>query len=45
MNETLPFGTAWMNLENIMLSEKDRERQMPPDFTYVESKEQNKQTK
>ena len=40
-NEILPFATTWMELENIMLSEI--ERQIPYDFTHVEFKKQNKQ--
>ena len=32
-NEILPFVTAWMDLEGIMLSEIDRERQIPYNFT------------
>ena len=31
-NEILPFASAWMDLEGIMLSEI-RERQIPYDFT------------
>ena len=33
-NEILPFGTMWMELESIMLSEI-RERQKSYDFTYM----------
>ena len=34
--ENLPFATAWMDLERIMLSEKPGgERQIPYDFTYL----------
>ena len=32
--ELLPFATAWMELESIMLSEIDGERQIPYDLTY-----------
>ena len=33
--ELLPFATAWMELENIMLSEKpDCEGQIPYDLTF-----------
>ena len=30
----LPFTTAWMELESIMLSEINQERQIPYDLTY-----------
>ena len=34
--ETLPFVMAWMDLENIMLSEiSQSERQVPYDFTHM----------
>ena len=40
-NEVLPLVTTWMDLEGIMLSEmSDKERQIPYDITYVESKKQ-----
>ena len=40
-NLILPFATTWMDLEDIMLSEmSDKERQIPYDITYVESKKQ-----
>ena len=32
--ELRPFATAWMELESIMLSEIDGERQIPYDLTY-----------
>ena len=32
-NEVLPFETTGVNLEDIMLSESDRERQIPYDST------------
>ena len=36
--KALPFATAWMDMENVMLSEISqpvRERQIPYDFTYI----------
>ena len=33
--EILLFATVWMDLEGIMLSKIDRERQIPYDFTYM----------
>ena len=40
-NEILPFAITWTDLEGIMLSEmSDKERQIPYDITYVESKKQ-----
>ena len=33
--EILLFATVWMDLEGIMLSKIDRERQLPYDFTYM----------
>ena len=46
MNEILPFATAWMNTEGIMLSEI-RGWQMPYDFTYMQNLENkiNKQNR
>ena len=43
-NEILPFATAWMELESIMLSKikSVRERQILCDFTHVEFKKENK---
>ena len=32
--ELLPFATAWMELENIMLSKPGGERQIPYELTY-----------
>ena len=32
--ELLPFGTEWMELESIMLSDKARQRQIPYDLTF-----------
>ena len=41
-NEILPFAMAWMELEDIMLSEIVRERQLSNDFTHMYSlKKQN----
>ena len=34
-NEILPFGPVWMDLENTMLCETDRERQPVYDITYI----------
>ena len=31
----LPFATAWMDLENIMLSEISQRKQIPYDLTYM----------
>ena len=48
-NELLPFTTAWMGLEGIMLRELDRKRQIPYDFTYMwnlkNKNKKNEQTK
>ena len=45
-NEILPFATAWMDLEGIMLSEirQTKREKYGMIFLYVESKEQNKRT-
>ena len=32
--DLLPFETAWMELESIMLSKPDGERQIPYDLSY-----------
>ena len=32
--ELLPFGTEWMELESIMLSDKARQRQITYDLTF-----------
>ena len=37
-NEIMPFAATWINLEMIILSKSDRERQISYDITYVESK-------
>ena len=34
-NETMPFAAILMDLKGIMLSKKDREKQIPYDPTYV----------
>ena len=34
-NEILPFAATWMNLEIIILSKSERERQIPYDNTYM----------
>ena len=34
-NEILPFAATWMDPEIIILSESDRERQIPYDITYM----------
>ena len=34
-NEILPLVVKWMNLQGIMLSELDRQRQISHDFTYI----------
>ena len=34
-NKILPFATAWMDLEGIMLSEIDRKRQILYNITYM----------
>ena len=34
-NEIMPFATTWMDLEIIILSKSDRERQIPHDITYM----------
>ena len=42
----LPFATAWMDLENIMLGEiSQSEKEIPYDFTHVESNEQTELTR
>ena len=42
----MPFTTAWMILEDIVLSEmSDREGQMPYDFTNVEDKHIHKENR
>ena len=43
-NEILPFAIAWMDLEDIMLSEINQRKTNILRFpSYIESKEQNKQ--
>ena len=46
-NEILPFATAWMILEGVMLSEKVRQRKTNTisSHLYMESKKTNKQNK
>jgi len=34
-NEIMPFAATWMNLEIIILSKSNRERQIPYDTTYM----------
>ena len=34
-NEIMPFAATWRNLEVILLSKSDRERQILYDITYV----------
>ena len=34
-NEILPFAATWMDLEIIILSKSDRERQIPYDISYM----------
>ena len=34
-NETMPFAAPWRDLESIILSESDRERQISHDMTYM----------
>ena len=34
-NEIMPFAATWMDLEIIILSKSDRERQMSFDITYI----------
>ena len=34
-NEIMPFAATWMNLEIIILSKSDRERQISHDITYM----------
>ena len=34
-NETMPFAATWMNLEMIILSQLDRERQISYDIAYM----------
>ena len=34
-NEIMPFAATWMDLEIIILSKSDRERQIPNDITYM----------
>ena len=33
--EIMPFAATWMDLEMIILSKSDRERQMPCDIAYM----------
>ena len=40
-NEILPFAATWMDLENIILSKSDRERQILFDITYMLNLENN----
>ena len=42
----LPFATAWMDLENIMLGEiSQSEKEIPYDFTHMQSNEQTELTR
>ena len=41
-NEISLFVTTWMGLDSIILNEIDRNRQVLYDYTYKESKNQNK---
>ena len=41
-NEISLFVTTWMGLDSIILNEIDRNRQVLYDYTYTESKNQNK---
>ena len=34
-NEIMPFATTWVDLEMIILSKSDRERQIPYEITYM----------
>ena len=34
-NEVMPFAATWMQLEIIILSKSERERQIPYDITYM----------
>ena len=34
-NEIMPFAATWMDLEIIILSKSNRERQIPYDTTYM----------
>ena len=34
-NEIMPFAETWMDLEIIILSKSERERQIPCDITYM----------
>ena len=34
-NEIMPFAATWMQLEIIILSKSERERQIPYDITYM----------
>ena len=34
-NEIMPFAVTWMQLEIIILSKSERERQIPYDITYI----------
>ena len=34
-NEIIPFAATWMDLEIIILSKSDRERQISYDITYM----------
>ena len=37
----MPFTATWMDLEIIILSESDRERQIPYDITYMRNLQKN----
>jgi len=34
-NKMMPFAATWMELETLILSEKEREKQIPYDITYI----------
>ena len=34
MNKIMPFAATWMELETLILSKSERERQIPYDITY-----------
>ena len=36
-NEIMPFAATWMQLEMIILSKSERERQIPNDTTYTQN--------
>ena len=36
-NDIMPFAVMWVELETLMLSKSERERQIPHDITYLES--------